>query len=108
MPTGTGDVLVARDEQMRREWDDVGYSLRENDEGPFAVIYQPAVPPTVEIQLNEDPYGGVGYRFDPYPAVLVAAGLSFVTAVTPDADSPFSRGILDELGQALISETQRP
>jgi len=102
MPVGTGDVLVARDPQMERRWDDVGYRLMEGDEGPFAVLYEPVVPPLVEIQFNEDPYGRGDFTFDPYSATMVAAGLSLVTVVTPDADSPFSRRILDGLGQALI------
>ncbi|MBL6280349.1 hypothetical protein JMF97_29735 [Micromonospora fiedleri] len=37
VPAGAGEVYVARDTQMERRWDDVGYSLMEQAEGPFAV-----------------------------------------------------------------------
>ncbi len=104
VPAGTGEVYVARDAEMEQRWDDVGYSLMEQAEGPFAVLYQPASQPAVEIQLNDDPYERKGFGFDPYPATLVTAGLSLVTVVTPDADSPFSRGIINALSQALISQ----
>ncbi|MGC5021265.1 hypothetical protein [Micromonospora sp. DT47] len=104
VPAGTGEVLVARDTQMEQRWDDVGYSLLEHDEGPFAVLYQPSGRSAVEIKLDEDPYDRPGFRFGPYPATLVAAGLSLVTLVTPDIESPFSRGILDALRQALTSQ----
>ncbi|MEV2240352.1 hypothetical protein [Micromonospora sp. NPDC049891] len=66
--------------------------------GYDTVLSQPAV----EIQLNENPYQRTGLGFEPYPATLVTAGLSLVTIVTPDAESHFSRGILDALRQALI------
>ncbi|MFI7576557.1 hypothetical protein [Micromonospora sp. NPDC049497] len=103
VPVGAGEVYVARDAEMERRWDDVGYSLMEHAEGPFAVLYQPASQPAVEIQLNENPYERRGFGFEPYAATLVTAGLSLVTIVTPDADSPFSRGLLDALREALIS-----
>lgn len=102
LPAGTGEVFVARDNQMRRRWDDVGYSL-EQDEGPFAVFYQPTGRSEVEIQLHEDPYNR-GFRFEPYPATLVTIGLSLVTMVTPDIESQFSQRILDMLRQVLIGQ----
>ncbi|MGS2620039.1 hypothetical protein ACVCAH_37050 [Micromonospora sp. LZ34] len=106
VPAGAGEVYVARDAEMERRWDDVGYSLLEHAEGPFAVLYESASQPAVEIQLNEDPYERRGFGFDPYPATLISAGLSLVTVVAPDADSPFSRGLLDALRQALISQAR--
>ncbi|MEV4496257.1 hypothetical protein AB0J84_11190 [Micromonospora arborensis] len=77
--------------------DDVGYPLMEHAEGPFAVLYGFASQSAVWIQLHEDPYGRSGFDFEPHPATLVTVGLSLVTIVTPDADSFFSRGILDAL-----------
>lgn len=69
------------------------------------MLYQPSPQPAIEVQLHEDPYNfGLGIRFEPYSATLVTAGLSLVTIVTPDDDSPFSRGLLDSLRQALISQ----
>ncbi|SCG69547.1 hypothetical protein GA0070613_4627 [Micromonospora inositola] len=107
VPAGTGEVLVARDAQMEQRWDEVGYSLMEHDEGPFALLYQPSGRTTVQIQVDEDPYGPSGFRFEPHSATLITAGLSLVTVVTPDAESPFSRRILDALRQALISQTRQ-
>ncbi|RZU72443.1 hypothetical protein EV384_0808 [Micromonospora kangleipakensis] len=104
VPAGAGEVYVARDAEMERRWDDLGYSLMEHAEGPFAVLYESSSQPAVEIQLNEDPYERRGIGIEPYPATLVTAGLSLVTIVTPDADSPFSRGLLDALRKALISQ----
>ncbi|WP_433495869.1 hypothetical protein ACQP26_13295 [Micromonospora sp. CA-248089] len=106
MPAGAGEVYVARDAEMERRWDDLGYSLSEHAEGPSAVLYEFASQPAVEIQLNEDPYERRGVDIDPYPATLVTAGLSLVTIVTPDADSLSSRGLLHALRQALIGQAQ--
>ncbi|GAA4578794.1 hypothetical protein GCM10023176_55350 [Micromonospora coerulea] len=106
VPAGTGEVLVARDAHMEQRWDEVGYSLMEYDEGPFAVLYQPSGRTAVEIQVDEDPYGRSRSGFEPHSATLVTAGLSLVTVVTPDLESPFSRRILDALRQALISQTR--
>ncbi|MEV4813849.1 hypothetical protein [Micromonospora avicenniae] len=104
VPAGAGEVYVARDAEMERRWDEVGYSLMEHDEGPFALLYEPSGEPAVEIQLNEDPYHRTDFGFEPYPATLVTAGMSLVTVVTPDKGSPFSRELLDALRQALIGQ----
>jgi hypothetical protein len=37
LPAGEGEVLIARDTAMEQHWDDLGYSLIEDAEGPFAV-----------------------------------------------------------------------
>ncbi|NGM14166.1 hypothetical protein [Verrucosispora sioxanthis] len=103
VPAGAGEVYIARDAEMERRWDDLGYSLMEHAEGPFAVLYQSASQLAVEIQLNDDPYERRGFGFELYPATLVTAGLSLVTLVTPDMDSPFSQSLLHALRQALIS-----
>ncbi|MEU8263112.1 hypothetical protein AB0C02_21075 [Micromonospora sp. NPDC048999] len=105
VPAGRGEVYVVRDPVMKERWDDVGYSLMDGGEGPFAVLYRPSPQPAIEVQLHEDPYDfGLGIGFEPYSATLVTAGLSLVTVVAPDDESPFSRGLLDSLRQALISK----
>jgi hypothetical protein len=104
VPTGAGQVLVARDELMEQRWDRDGWILMDRDEGPFALLYQPSPSPQVEVQFNEDPYNR-GFNFEPYSATMVMAGMSLVTVVTPDKDSPFTRQILLRLQQALISQT---
>jgi hypothetical protein len=104
VPAGTGQVLVARDEQMEQRWDRDGWILVDRDEGPFAVLYQPSPSPQVEVQFNDDPYDR-GANFEPYSATMVMAGMSLVTVITPDRDSPFTRQVLLRLQQALISQT---
>ncbi|WP_203931235.1 hypothetical protein [Virgisporangium ochraceum] len=103
VPTGAGEVLVARDEGMEQRWDRDGWILMERDEGPFAVFYQPAPIPSVDIQFNDDPYGR-GFTFEPYGATMLTAGLFLVTVVTPDRDSPFTRQVLLRLQRALTSQ----
>ncbi|MFF5083983.1 hypothetical protein ACFY36_43610 [Actinoplanes sp. NPDC000266] len=104
---GAGEVLVARDAAMDHHWDEAGYSLMDDGEGPFAVFYQPAAQPAIAIRVDEEPYERSGFRFDPYPASLITAGLSLVTLVTPDEDSPFSRRLAGLLDQALIEQARR-
>ncbi|WBC08707.1 hypothetical protein [Micromonospora sp. WMMA1947] len=67
MPAGAGEVYVARDAEMERRWDDLGYSLSEHAEGPSAVLYEFASQPAVEIQLNEDPSREKGSRHRSMP-----------------------------------------
>jgi hypothetical protein len=107
VPAEAGELYVARDAAMERAWDDVGYSLMEGGEGPFAVLYRPAPKRTVAIQLDEEPYGWEGFRFEPYEATLVSAGLSLVTIVTPDEESFFSRDLRGLLTHELIAQAQR-
>jgi hypothetical protein len=106
VPTGAGQVLVARDEGMEQRWDRDGWILMERDEGPFAVLYQPSPNPLVEIQFNDDPYDRA-FTFEPYGATMVTVGMFLVTVVTPDKDSPFTRQVLLRLQQALISQADQ-
>ncbi|WP_306206872.1 hypothetical protein [Actinoplanes sp. RD1] len=101
VPAGTGELYVARDKGMEKDWDDYGYDLRDDGEGPFAVLYRPSPRSTTAIRVDEEPYEDRGFRFSPHPAVLVTAGLSLITMVTPDEGSPFSRDLRDRLTRAL-------
>ncbi|MBG0568614.1 hypothetical protein [Actinoplanes aureus] len=71
VPAEAGELYVARDAAMEQRWDDVGYSLMEDGEGPFAMLYRPSPQRTVAIQLDEQPYERHGLRFDPYEATLI-------------------------------------
>ena len=53
-PVGAGEVYVARDAMM----------------GPSALLFAPSSQPTVEIQLNENPYQRDGIGFQPHPATI--------------------------------------
>ncbi|WP_305784403.1 hypothetical protein [Symbioplanes lichenis] len=97
-----GELYVARDATMEQDWDDYGYDLRPDGEGPFAVLYRPLPHPATTISLTEDPAS----RPDPYDAVLITAGLSLITVVTPDETSPFSRDIHDRLTRAFIEQPE--
>lgn len=101
VPAETGELYVARDAAMEADWDEYGYDPREDGEGPFALLYTPSPLPTTTIRAEQDPYGDRGSGFTPHEAVLVTAGLSLITMVTPDDDSPFSRDLRDRLIRAL-------
>lgn len=107
MPKAEGEVYVARDAEMEQRWDIVGYSLMDHGEGPFGVLYRPAPLSTVDVQLEQDPYDHpYGHGFEPYPATLVTTGLSLITIVTPDNDSPFGRRLMEALGRALVDHAR--
>ncbi|TDD05562.1 hypothetical protein E1292_16960 [Nonomuraea deserti] len=38
----TDEVYVARDQEMLAHWDEFGYALDIREEGPFALMYEPA------------------------------------------------------------------
>ena len=105
VPAGRGEVYVARDAAMERRWDKVGYSLMDNDEGPFGLLYRPTARSTLTVQLEEDPYDRP-HRFEPYRATLVATGLSLITIVTPDGGSPFGRRLVEALERALVEHAR--
>jgi hypothetical protein len=105
IPVDRGEVLVARDAVMEQWWDESGYELNEEGEGPFAVLYRRAEPGRVDIELRQDPYGrDFGAPFQPYPATLVLAGLWLVTLVAPDPDSEFTKRLVKDLEAALVAQ----
>ncbi|GAA4967404.1 hypothetical protein [Actinoplanes utahensis] len=104
VPSAAAELYVARDAVMEQRWDEVGYSLMEGGEGPFALLYEPAPQPAVAIQINQEPYERKGFGFNPYKASLITAGLSLVTIVTPDEESSFSRNLFGSLHEALTKE----
>jgi hypothetical protein len=73
VPAKAGELYVARDAAMEQRWDDVGYSLMEDGEGPFAMLYRPSPQRTLAIQLDEEPYERHDLRFDPYAPRLTRA-----------------------------------
>lgn len=101
VPAEAGELYVARDAGMEQDWDESGYDLRDDGEGPFAVLYQPSPRSTTAIRFEQQPYSDQGLGFDPYEAVLVTAGLSLITLVTPDEESLFSRELRSRLTRAL-------
>jgi hypothetical protein len=94
--TGRGGLLIARDERMEANWDMSGYVLDECGEGPLALSYEPASWRSLPMVPRKDPYGRVGFRYEPYDITVVAAGLYLFTLVTP-GDSTFARTALDTL-----------
>ena len=107
VPSDAGELYVARDAVMEQQWDAVGYSLVDGAEGPFAVLYQPTPRSAIAIRVDDEPYERDGFRFEPYPATLITAGLTLITMVTPGEESLFSRDLLASLGQSLAEEGHR-
>lgn len=68
---------------MEKDWDEFGYAPRDDGEGPFAVLYGPSPRPATAIRMEEEPGEDQGFRFHPHGAVLITAGLSLITIVTP-------------------------
>jgi hypothetical protein len=96
-----GEILVARDESMEAEWDELGYALNSDGEGPFAIYYETIKRSATLLKALEDPYDRELSRFEPYDLTLVGQGLFLVTLVTPGSDSPFSRLLLEAFVTAL-------
>jgi hypothetical protein len=96
-----GEILVARDETMEAAWNEVGYVLGPEGEGPFAIFYETVKRAATQMKALVDPYNREGFRFEPYELTLVGCGLYLVTLVTPDLDSRFSRLLVDSLVTAL-------
>lgn len=102
----TGSLLIARDEEMEANWDRSGYVLDERGEGPLALYYVPAGWQSLPMVPQKDPYGHVGFRYEPYDITVVGAGLYLFTLVTPD-DSAFTRAALDTLLLSFSSTALR-
>ncbi|MFJ8761892.1 hypothetical protein [Streptomyces cyaneofuscatus] len=89
-------LLIARDKEMEANWDASGYALDERGEGPLALYYEPAGWQSLTMVPRKDPYGRVGFHYEPYDITVVGAGLYLFTLVTP-GDSAFTRTALDTL-----------
>ncbi|WP_018654746.1 hypothetical protein [Actinomadura flavalba] len=100
LPAASGNVLVARDAEMVRRWDEDGYEPDAGGEGPFMVMYEPCRAPAVRVHVLDDPYARP-FGFAAHDAVLVGARLSLVTLVAPDRDGGFSRWLVAELTRRL-------
>lgn len=103
VPSDEGRVLVAKDTAMVSFWDENGYELTAEGDGPFTILYQPMERTSLPVSALEDPYsrsGGAG--FDPYEVRLLGSSFSLVTVVTPDdTDEPFSRSVIEGLAAVL-------
>ncbi|QFG24971.1 hypothetical protein [Actinomadura sp. WMMB 499] len=106
-PSGAAELLVARDAEMVDRWDRDGYHLDRDGHGTLMIAYEPCRAPRLDVTVLDDPYGRGGFLFDPYDVTLIGAGLSLVTVVTPDADGPFARSVLDGLAEHLAGAAPR-
>ena len=100
LPSGSGEVLVARDPGMSEDWDEHGYRLGFDGEGPFHLLYRPAPRQSLRMLALQDPYEQPG-EFDPYEVRLAGTRLSLVTVVLPDGDGTFADEVLDAVVQGL-------
>jgi hypothetical protein len=104
--TDRGGFLIARDLEMEAGWDISGFALDERGEGPLALSYEPAGWEALPMLAREDPYGRVGFRYEPYDVTVAGAGLCLYTLVTPE-DSAFTRAALDTLLRSAGSGVPR-
>jgi hypothetical protein len=104
LPSDEAEILLARDEAMLAAWDEEGYHLSDDGDGPLMVAYRPCPVPRLNVLALDDPYGHTGFAYEPYEVLLIGAGLYLVTIVTPDRDSAFSR----EMRESLTEHLQRP
>lgn len=101
---GSARILVARDISMEASWDERGYVLDSQEEGPFCIAYEPFRRNELRATALDDPYMRSGFRYDPYEITIVGSQLYLVTVVTPCLESNFSRtvlsGVIRSLGHA--------
>jgi hypothetical protein len=97
------EILVARDKDMNAAWEEHGYDIPGDPEGPFAVYYQPCPARRFTAQVTTDPYDrGSEFAFDPYEVQVVGAGLSLVTLVTPDLETDFSQQVITTFIESCV------
>jgi hypothetical protein len=101
LPESAGQLLIARDEEMEAFWEDSGYELDSNDEGPLAIAYQAANWTDLKIKLMQDPYLRSGFSFSPYDASLIGRNYYLVSIVTPPVESDFTQSVLGQLARFL-------
>jgi hypothetical protein len=90
LPPDQAEILLARDEAMWNAWDEKGYHLSADGDGPLMVAYRPCPVDHLNVLALDDPYGRTGFAYEPYEVHLITVDLSLVTIVTPDRDSGFS------------------
>jgi hypothetical protein len=103
IPEDSGTILIARDEKMVREWDDLGYTLDSSGEGPMQVIYELANWNSLDVKVMQDPMEQSGFRFEPYEATLAGSGFYMVSLVTPPLESEFSAEMIKKLRDFLAA-----
>lgn len=99
-----GEILVARDEAMEAAWDEFGYEIGSDAEGPFAIYYQMVKQSVIPVTALADPYGRTEFQFESYELFLLGRGLWLVTLVTPDVELQFSRLLIRSFIDAAVVE----
>jgi hypothetical protein len=103
LPHKRGEILVARDLRMNEDWDEYGYRLGVDGQGPFYILYRQAPAGSLPMQALRDPFeNDLSDGFEPYEVQLVGSGLSLITIVLPDADSEFSRSVMSAVSESLL------
>ncbi|MEV0806663.1 hypothetical protein [Micromonospora sp. NPDC050200] len=96
MPARRGEVLLAKNRDMELRWERDGYFI-EGDEGPVAILYEPAASPSMTMLAIDDPYcRGGSFLYEPYEVTLLGRGMSLVTLVTPQDSSLFETEVVAE------------
>lgn len=96
LPPERSEICVARDAEMERAWDEHGYDIPGQHEGPFMVMYRACPVPRFTAELRSDPYAHGG-TFQPYSALIAGRGIYLITLVISGDLPAFTTTIIDRL-----------
>jgi hypothetical protein len=101
LPRAKGVLLVSRDETMEYSWDESGFVLDNQYEGPFIISYEQAAWTRLNVQALADPYSRSGFAFDPHETKLVGTAFMLVSITVPKLKSDFSTGLVETFAEFL-------
>ncbi|QDU78857.1 hypothetical protein Pla110_05610 [Polystyrenella longa] len=104
------EAYFCRDDEMDEFWENNGYEVMPDGEGPFGILLCERFKgiSTIEGFQESKPEDGT-HPPDPYSTLLISNNLSVIDILTPGLveEDPFSESIFKnilEIGESLISE----
>jgi hypothetical protein len=98
LPNACGHVHISRDEEMDRIFDECGYEVLSNGEGPLSVYFHRLAGATLKANIREAFYQtDFGLAASDFDVTIAFSDLSMITVVTsesPEANA-FARWITD-------------
>ena len=104
LPKFNGELYFCRDEEMNDHWDENGYSLLDDGEGPFAFIYSEKSNHNFSFEMIDDftKFETTGIQCCS-ESVISAFGMNYfdLILITPadPKDNPFSKWLLESVIQ---------